>query len=64
MAFTGVGTQDIEEIRKSGHRGGFVCLLVAEITPVLVTGPAISPYQLYLVLRQGESGGKKLYWGE
>ena len=64
MTFTRVGTQHIEEIGKSGHRGGFICLLVAEVTPVLVTGPAISSYQLDLVLRQGESGSKKLYWEE
>lgn len=62
MAFARVGTQNIEEIRESGHRSGFVCLLVAEVTPVFIASPAVSPYQLDIVLRQGESGGKKLYW--
>lgn len=58
MAFTRVGTQNIEEIGKSGHRSGLVCLLIAEVIPVLITGLAVPSYQLYIVLRQGESGGE------
>jgi hypothetical protein len=58
MAFTGVGTQNVEEIGESGHRSGLVCLLVAEVIPVLITGAAVPSYQLYVVLRQGESSGK------
>lgn len=60
VAFTGVGAQNIEEIREIGHRSGFVCLFVPEFIPVLITGSAIPPYQLYIVLRQGESGGEQL----
>ena len=51
MTFTGVWTQDVEEIGKFRHCNGLIGFLIAEIIPVLVTGAAIPTYQFDIILR-------------
>lgn len=61
MTFTGVGSQDIEEVGKFRHCNRLVGLLVAKFVPVLFTGATVSTYQFDIVLGQGEPSGKQLF---
>lgn len=61
MTFSGVGTQDVEEIRKFGHCNSLIGFLVAEVIPMIAAGAAITTYHFDIVLCQGEPGSEQLW---